>query len=197
VVNANPAAIRKIEAELPAIYERVAARALHIVRRKRWTRPGIMPDGQEAEDLVQEALRRLLDNTRAWDHEKVSLEAFLVSSVRSLASSAVKGSANRVRPIEDDAAREPSEVMDPTVQAESPEQLVAQLQRYALLADAALNAASGDSDMEKIVTAALDGCVKRAEMIQETGLEPKQFDNAIKRLHRRLEEVAVNLRVAS
>ncbi len=196
-MNANPAAIRKLEAELPAIYERVAARALQIVRRKRWTRPGIMPEGQEAEDLVQEALRRLLDNTRAWDHEKVSLEAFLVGSVRSLASSAVKGTANSVRPFEDDAAREPREAMDPTSQAASPEELLAQLQRYDLLADAALNAASGDSEMEKIVTAALEGCVKRSEMIEETGLEPKRFDNAIKRLHRRLEEVSVDLKVAS
>ncbi|WP_194858646.1 sigma-70 family RNA polymerase sigma factor [Myxococcus sp. AB056] len=196
-MSANPAFFKKIEAELPAIYERVAARAIQIVSRKRWSRPGIMPEGQEAEDLVQEALRRLLDDSRAWDPEKVSLEDFLVGSVRSIASSAVKGLANRVRAIENDGAREIRETRDANFQSPSPEQQLEELQRYKLLAEAVLNAVSGDHDVEVIVAAVLEGCVKRAELIKETGLDSRQFDNAIKRLHRRLDDVAAKLKVAS
>ncbi|WP_158621572.1 sigma factor [Corallococcus aberystwythensis] len=196
-MSANPAFFKKLEAELPAIYERVAARAIQIVSRKRWSRPGTMPEGQEAEDLVQEALRRLLDDSRSWDPERVSLEDFLVGSVRSIASSAVKGLANRVRAIGDDVPQGIGGVQDPHFHSPSPEQQLDELQRYKLLAEAVLNAVSGDPEVEKIVSAVLEGCVKRAELITETGLEPKRFDNAIKRLHRRLDDVAAKLRVAS
>nr|BDT35128.1 sigma-70 family RNA polymerase sigma factor [Myxococcus sp. MH1] len=189
--------IKRLEAELPLIYERVAARAVQIVSRKRWTLPGTMPEGQEAEDLVQEALRRLIDGSRAWDHEKISLEDFLVQSVRSIASSAVKGLSNRVRAIDADSAQASGDAMDPMLQTPSPEQQFLALQRYKLLAEAVLGAVSGDLEVERIVAAMLDNCVKRAELIEETGLDAKRFDNAIKRLHRRLDEVAAKLKVAS
>lgn len=67
-----------------------------INRNNGWRRgPSRLPSGDEAEDKVQEAIKRLFDGTRKWDQIACpSLEAFLKGVIMSLLSSDVESQEN-------------------------------------------------------------------------------------------------------
>jgi RNA polymerase sigma factor (sigma-70 family) len=73
--------------ELQRCWATIAPRVLAFARRRTRT-------PEEAEDLVQDAVRRILDGSRKWDG-KVSFYGFVCGVVRSQRSSTAKGAARR------------------------------------------------------------------------------------------------------
>lgn len=183
--------IARFKAALHSVLPRVHARALLIVRRKRWSRDGTMPEGQEVQDLVQEAIRRFMDGTRRWDPDKVTLEVFLDGVVRSLASDLVRSLANRVQGLEEITEGEKSQPLPEVLQhTHTVEMEAMQTERYQALADEVMDAACQEPMLEKIVQAVMDGCEKPEAIAQETGLPITHIYAGLRKIRRRLDAAA-------
>jgi len=76
-----PKSVRRLlaEADWPQVRNRALVHARWIEFANRWTLPNIV-----AEDMVHDAIRKILDGTRRWDPKRVpDLDYFVVSVVRS------------------------------------------------------------------------------------------------------------------
>jgi len=92
------------EADLEKIIPKLLGYADNVIRRYAWrgvrTYKGangqLLANGQDANDFVQEAFRRLLDGRRNWDPDKLDLMGFLKGTIKSLISAEVKSLENRL-----------------------------------------------------------------------------------------------------
>jgi DNA-directed RNA polymerase specialized sigma24 family protein len=92
------------EADLHEIVPRLLFWTIKAIKRRSWLghRGGPLPGGLEAQDLVQQALTKLLTGERQWDPDKVDLLRFLMGAIRSEISNLVVGKENtQTRRIED------------------------------------------------------------------------------------------------
>ena len=77
-------AFEQFKNELPRVYKQVLAGAVRIVRAKRRGVDSVLPEGQEAADLVHEAVEKVLSGERQWDPVSVpDLQVYLTGVVRS------------------------------------------------------------------------------------------------------------------
>lgn len=183
--------IARFKAALPGVFPRVLARSILIVRRKRWSRDGTIPEGNEAQDLLHEAIRRVLDGRRHWDPERVpDLEVFLEGVIRSLASDLARGLANRTDDIEKFTESKKPQLPDVLQCTRTVEIEKIQAERYQQTADALMEAACQEPVLEKIVQALMDGCSKPEVIAQETGLAVKEVYAGMKKIRRRLASAA-------
>ena len=91
------------EADLEKIVPNLLCYADKVIRRYAWrgvyTYKGVngqlLANGQDANDFVQEAFRRLLDGRRNWDPDKLDLIVFLKGTIKSLINAECKSLDNR------------------------------------------------------------------------------------------------------
>ena len=175
------------------MFPRVLARAVKIVRAKRWSRASNLPEGNEAADLVQDSVKLVIEGKRPWPAE-LGLEALLVGIVRSLASHLAEGPANRHDDFDPDIA-DTQNAKDPDrPTAPDPEELVLQKQACEGLIAEAFAAAGDDTVINRIIEAAMEGHVRAEGIAQATGLSREQVYEGNRRLRRRIDGAAAKRR---
>jgi DNA-directed RNA polymerase specialized sigma24 family protein len=172
--------------EVEANLERFVRDAGEMARVKKLAR--ILAHGlraMNAEDLLQTAMTRLLEEGRSWPR---GLPTFLVLQgvMRSVASNARKKRdyllAEDLGPAPtDDPETEPS----PVGEGVSPEANPARVIEAECELAAVQNAVAGDEDLELLVEALADGLTGNG-IAEELGWDGKKYDAARKRLSRRL-----------
>ena len=187
------ALLKRLRDELPAVMPRALARAVKIVRAKRWSRGSNLAEGNEAKDLVHDAVLQILERNRAWP-PGLDLEALLVGVVRSSASHLVEGPANRhdnFAPEVADAqqAKDPEQIPAPT-----PEQLLQERQSCDVLVREAFDAAGKDPVLNKIIEALMEGHEKANDIASAKGLTLSEVYEGNRRLRRRLDAAAAKRR---
>ena len=123
----------------------------------------------EAEDLVHEAVRRILDERRAWPKD-VPPTAFLAGEIESIA--------------QDWKSR--SEL--PTDHTDTGEGATAERGTLSKIAEIKIIALFDDSDTQKIVMAMMNGA-RRAELEQLSGLNSTEYENNRKKIRRCIEKL--------
>ena len=147
------------------------------------------PKGQEAEDIVQNAIKGCLLGRRNWNPQKVPDPLkFLMGVIKSNVSHLTDSSDVKKRYIPgqfDDNDRFWEDIIDsqPSVQVclEAQE-----------LWDKLLRSADGDDEMETVMLHLMEG-YKRKDIIKETGLSDRQFDNILKKIRRKVNEIVVTI----
>lgn len=184
--------IARFKSALPGVYPRVVAYAILTVRRKRWSRNGTIPEGKEAEDLVHDAIRRVLDGRRHWEPDKVpDLELYLCGIVRSIAGDLARSPANRMDVLEETTKGDKFETLPPALVCTSTiESETTLIEENRELVDEIMAAASQDPVLEKIIQAAMDGSTKPREVSDATGLPVAQVYAGMKKIRRRLDSAA-------
>jgi DNA-directed RNA polymerase specialized sigma24 family protein len=163
----------------------VLAYAVGVVRATRWARDQIPPEGQEAADLVQEAIRRVIEGKRQWP-PGVALDQLLMGIVRSLVSHLANSPENRHDRLTDGLVDKGEGLPPETAPLPTPEELTMQRQACEGLVGEAFAAADGDPVLGKIIEAVADGHMKAAEIAEATGLRPQQVHKGTWELHQRL-----------
>lgn len=160
----------------------------YAIRRGRGVaRVGGRSDAVYAEELVQDALSDTLAGIVRWEPSKLRLATHLIAVIRS-----------RSRHERDRTVRFCHEAvslslaLDTDTTSEQDRILVAQQALSALRA-----AASGDREVLKILDAYAAGAVEKAEVLQATGLKSVRYTRARKRLRRKTQQLAPELRAAA
>jgi len=159
-------------------------------------RGGSLPAGKEAEDVVYEAIEKVLSGRRSWDPEaKPDLVQFLKDVIESDVHHLAVGFENRriVGETEIEAGREDG-VRDrflDTVQSPGSSPAEALLRREVEeegreFASAFLATLDRDPVLKAAVACIFDGVVKPADISERTGLTVEEIYNVRKRLQRRL-----------
>jgi hypothetical protein len=173
--------------------------ALGKARRLYWRgiKDGTMPDGNEAIDIVDQAIEDVLSGRRAWHPTKQpALFAHLRSTVDSKLSHLVKSKENRrVRaispPTDDGNPSEPSLPRRPGDTAVSPPDILMQAEEERLAEEffwGFYELLDGEPILQKIVECIVDGIDKPAEVAAQVGVPRREIYNARKTLQRRLSD---------
>jgi DNA-directed RNA polymerase specialized sigma24 family protein len=140
---------------------------------------------QSAQDLVQEAVLRVVRGSRTWDPVRVpDLDFFLGGVMRSIVSDINKSPErlgtsldSKIERTEWDASNDASYDAETSMISE---------QEANSRIDAILSVAADDPILSKVVEAFLSGCGKAADVAQQTGLPATEVYVALKKLRRRL-----------
>lgn len=182
------------------VVKRLIAYADYKTRRRYWQGilGGELPEGNEAGDLVAQAVERVLDGRRKWDPGKdPDLLEYLKSVIDSLASNLVKGWANRH--MRTDAALTPPRERergrgvfdDFHGERNDPEEELLQKERIQQADDflwPLLEDLDDDLLLQQMVECIVDGVTKPAEIAEKVGVKKKEVNNAKKRLKKRIEK---------
>lgn len=159
---------------------RLNAYATALVKRnKGWMRGnGILPGGDEAEDCVQEAIKRLYDGTRKWK-VGVDIEILLKGIIRSYLSSEVKGKENLLA-----TSLNTSLASDfynsASVHFPEPESEIDYGETMAAMVKEILKV--NDEKIELVFMAMTDGIWRPSEISEETGIPVAEVYNLKKRI---------------
>jgi len=159
-------------------------------------RGGKPPGGVEAEDLVAEAVTDVIEGTRAWDQEaNPDLLKHLRSVVGSKISHLVEGLENRRtrRLGPPDPNEESSTAYQVASRDPSPVELVADREAADRLR-AAVHAELRDDASAYQIMECLEAGMERAEIIEYLGIPAADFDNAKRRLCRKVEKALYNVK---
>ena len=179
--------LETLEAELPAIWENLAAWSESIMRSKRWIRGNIAPHGRQAGDLLQHGLTLVLSGKRTWP-PSLSVLDLLIGTMKSDAWSWATGLGNREAGIDDTSADQRLGADDNRPVSTSPEGDTLSRDCFVKLRDRCIEHTSGDPDAEALVMAVLDGHETPAAVAAATGLTTAQISNAKRRLLRKMSE---------
>jgi hypothetical protein len=160
------------------------------------TRGGKPPGGVEAGDLAAGAITDLIEGTRAWDQEaNPDLLKHLRSVVDSKISHLVEGLENRRtrRLGPPDPNEESSTAYQLASRDPSPVELVADREAADRLR-AAIHAELRDDESAYQIMECLEAGMERAEIIEYLGIPAMDFDNAKKRLCRKVEKAQNNVK---
>jgi DNA-directed RNA polymerase specialized sigma24 family protein len=187
---------------LPTAYPAVLARAVTLVRRRRWFLKRYGSEKEAAEELAQDAVLRTMSGKRTWDPAKVpDLDYFLSGVMRSILSAARKSPTFLTRPLstvpvahDSEEASSADEVLgtldDRARGGEDPEEQLLDNESYSMVVDRALDAAGEDASAAKVVDAVVDGCEKVAEIANTTGLTAEQVYAATRKIRDRVRKGA-------
>lgn len=137
-------------------------------------------EGCEAADFVGNIFLKALENVRKWDSSKCSLEEFFFGALRSEISAFLK----KQKVITDCALPENPAIRDDFSMEEEKETIIH-----------FLKSKNADDIEIKIFQLWLEGTFKRAEIIHELNLSTFEYDNAHKRLERKLYEVQKHIKL--
>lgn len=184
------------------ITPRLVAYTLRKTRRLYWQgiRDGDMPEGKEAQDIVQDAIDDLFSGKRAWDPDSYpDLFAHLQSVIDSKVSAFVRSRANRrlrseavlsaAATLDDD---EPSLLDTMTSPKPGPEEIALEEEEERRSEDFAVStlcSLDDDPEAQKVLEAIFEGLTKRADIATRAGISVKSVSNIKKRLQRRLEDL--------
>jgi DNA-directed RNA polymerase specialized sigma24 family protein len=182
----DPKTRAKFDKDLHAAYPKALAEVLILLGRTRWAGAPRPSRAAKAEELVNEAITRMLGGTRTWDPTNVpDLHYFLREAVRSMLSAefesptADTSSLDRRPEIASDSAAGHCTV--------DPQEDLAEQQREQLLVGELLEVAGSDPTLEKVVTALMNGVYKPNDIASATGLGVKTVYQATRKLRRRVE----------
>lgn len=180
---------------------RLVAYALRKARRLYWQgiRDGDMPEGTEVYDIVQAVIYQLLSGERRWDPDaQPDLFAHLQSIIDSKVSALVEGRANKRLRSETAlaiAARLPEDAPSPLDALASPRpdpEEIALLEEQESRSEDFLIGLTlfleGEPELQRIVEAIADDAEKAAEIAAAAKVDDKTYQNARKRLKRRIQE---------
>ncbi|GJL59726.1 MAG: hypothetical protein NPIRA03_25830 [Nitrospirales bacterium] len=207
-----------------ANWEEIYLRLVNYVQMKgralKW-RTGNQSDfaqGMTAEDLVQEAIKKLFSGERVWDYEKdPDLGKFLMDSVlKSMVSNLVRSKDNTsvqiipeesYRPLEEVAqvaSPEDDHATELMVRTKNPEEIALEneeereRENKEVAAKKILNnlmdLGKEDKEVNLILECTMEGIIEPRFIAQKTGLSVKQVNNAQKRFRRLLEKVRSELK---
>lgn len=217
----TPETKRKLD---DANWEEIYLRLVNYVQMKgralKW-RTGNQSDfaqGMTAEDLVQEAIKKLFSGERVWDYEKdPDLGKFLMDSVlKSMVSNLVRSKDNTsvqiipeesYRPLEEVAqvaSPEDDHATELMVRTKNPEEIALEneeereRENKEVAAKKILNnlmdLGKEDKEVNLILECTMEGIIEPRFIAQKTGLSVKQVNNAQKRFRRLLEKVRSELK---
>ncbi|WP_176063012.1 hypothetical protein [Anaeromyxobacter diazotrophicus] len=182
---------------LPTVYPTVLARAVMLVRRRRWFVKRYGSEKEAAEELAQDAVLRTMTGKRTWNPAKVpDLDYFLSGVMRSILSAASKSPTFLTEPLstvpvahDGDEASSADEVLgtldDRARGMKDPETALLDAEACSMLVDRALDAAGDDASAAKVVDAVVDGCEKVAEIADATGLTAEKIYSATRKIRDR------------
>ncbi len=184
----DSATLEQFKQELPSVYKQVLARAVRIVRAKRQGWDCALPEGQEAADLVQEAVEKVLRGERQWDPISVpDLHVFLTGVVRSLASHLVTGGSSREVTV--DGVGEYIDHNSDSPLVPTAETVLIEAERCDEIMCEAFAAAGEDAVIQKMLDAIMEGYMKADEIAELSGLSLAEVYEGNRRLHRRMKSV--------
>jgi hypothetical protein len=173
--------------DLPRALPLVLAESLRMLRRTRWRRATDETVNAHAQQLVNEAIARTLEDKRAWDPERVpDLHYFLTQVVRSILSSELGSPQSDEIPLEN-APNLENDLAAIKFGSASAEEHLFEHEADGGLVDEVLEAAADDLILGKVVNAIIDGSYKSAEIAETTGLDVKVVYQAMRKLRRRIE----------
>lgn len=179
--------------EVIDLVNRLTAFAVNYLKGRGWRNGSgkILPNGEDAQSLVQTALEKLLAGAK-WDENKPAelvLQGIIKGRVQSLVNSPEnKKSVDREEDGFDEIdgselngslASEVATPIDEILEGESQDKIFAILEELEKL---------GKIEEYKIVESIFCGNIKRVDILKDTGLDAKVYDVAKKRLRRFLED---------
>ncbi|MFN8469034.1 MAG: sigma factor [Caldilineaceae bacterium] len=190
---------RRLEqANWDELSRKVLARAIWVAQNKRWHgRQGNVDattelvGGVSCEDVVQELIVKTIRGERKWDPDKVELEPWLYSQVRSLVSHLIESAEHAHASIytDEEIESQPNAAVvgSPSARlARSSEVTVLRTMDDAAAVAAIYDATADDPQLEELVTATLDGCEPKPQALaEELGTNVQDINNRLKRLRRR------------
>jgi DNA-directed RNA polymerase specialized sigma24 family protein len=190
--------LARLHAELPALYEGLAVSAIKIVGRIRWWKPSGMPEGNEAEDLLQQAVAKVVSGERAWP-EGVELGALLYQTMLTVALNLAKSPANREVSFPAEA-RDDAEDEEAAAPARSdpglinfrdlPGDRLEREEREKELMDQILTEMEGDPAVEAVVRAILGGALQARFIAADAEVSIQEVYTVLRKLKRRMAETA-------
>ena len=181
------------DAEIIDLLERATAYASRLIKGNRWRRAhgGVLPRGNSAQDLVQSAFEKILNGAK-WDEEK-DLAMVLCGIIRGTVKNLVESWENRrfSNPEDETESQEEDEAgsaIDRFASSDSTaDRKVSEKEDEDLLLEI-IESLREDSEERKIVEAIVfSGARKRAEVLDDTGMNEMEYEAAKKRLRRFLE----------
>ncbi|TLD71362.1 hypothetical protein FEM03_07475 [Phragmitibacter flavus] len=194
----HPDIAQKLKDELTQfLWDRLLVYADALVARHSWH--GILGGpplrGFEAEDFLQDAVRKTLHGVRKWNPDEVRLEKFLMGVVESDIGHASLKSENRILVRErslggaDDESGSRSPLEKFPAAALAPDTIQIEQEREEVIFEFC-DSLSDDPPVQKMFELVYDGITKRAHQAANMGLLENQIDAIKKRLHTRVKKFA-------
>jgi DNA-directed RNA polymerase specialized sigma24 family protein len=145
------------------------------------------------DDLLQEAVRRLLDGQRSWRSD-MTLIPMLVGIMKSVASAEHLSTQHQTEILESDLSLEQTGVQDDSYLAslkDDPSVLAEEIENQKVVDDL-IESVNDDPLAKDILIGNILGYT-RAELIEKLSLTPTSFDTANRRLKRQVERFAEKL----
>jgi len=171
----------------------------------RWSSgsPEILPQGYELADVVQRIILQTINDERNWDPDKGELLPWLKDQTKSVIDALAKSASHRKESSlfsdDDDGLTDREEFIakeiDPSENQDrmSPEEFIIYLEheqerseRASNISSALFNAVEGDTELEEILEAVMDGVELKARFLAEKLEVPvEDIYNRLKRLRRK------------
>ena len=165
------------------LYPRLVAYASNRLRLLTW-RNGVPPGGQEAQDLVQEAIAQVFRGQRRWNPEKrPDLAKFLMDTIKSLSNHLAHSKDNTTREKQSDGdGQERRDEADSATYHDPGEHI--DLERAK---ESFRRAVAGAEEEEIILEYLMDG-VKPGEIAKDLGVPPQKAYAVIRETRRKMRE---------
>lgn len=180
--------------EVLALIEQLTANTVNLIKARSWRNSGseLLPSGEDAQTLVQFALGKVLAGAK-WDQDKpiwLILQGIIRGRIQSLVNSPEN---KRLIDCDEDsfdkASDEIEKYEEPTPRPPDPSGALEEKEAEELLFGIIEELEqSGRNEEKEIVEAIFAGCLKRTEILEETGLGEAEYEAAKKRLRRYLKE---------
>lgn len=169
------------EFDLNEVYETLLIYAKIRIRKYRWPLgPRLLPEGYDAESIVQEAFKKFIEGERKWNCQKYpDFVIWMKSSVlRSLIGHLFNCEANKNEgPFTEDGLEYLLGHLDQVPQENSC--------YTARMSDEILKSVEGDEELMDLVECFLDGVSKPKQIAERMGLTPTQASRLKEKLYRR------------
>jgi len=178
--------------ELTGLMEQMTAYAVRLIKAVSWrgSQGGILPNGEDGWSVAQTAFMRLLNGAK-WDEDK-PMWLVLRGIIRGRIQSLCKSKENQLTEgLRDGATKEEENegldregnLADPI--ASNPRKAMMEQEDEAILMEIIEQLdADGREEESKIISAIVDGALKRTEILELTGLGEQVYEAAKKRLRR-------------
>lgn len=179
--------------EILDLLDRATAYASNLIRGRSWRGAygGVLPDGYSAKDLVQTAFGKILNGAK-WDEEK-GLGMVLYGIIRGTVKNLVDSPENQrfSNPEDDPQSQEDDDAgsaMDRFASSESAaDRKASEREDEDLLLDLIESLKEGSEERKIVEAIVFSGARKRAEVLEDTGMNEREYEAAKKRLRRFLE----------
>lgn len=180
-------------AEVFDLLDRATAYASRLIKGNSWrgAHGGVLPDGNSAQDLVQRAFEKILNGAK-WDEEK-DFGMVLCGIIRGTVKNLVNSWENqKFSNPEDGTQSQEDDEFDATINQFASSESTAgrkasEREDEDLLLEIIESLKEGSEERKIVEAIVFSGARKRAEVLEDTGMNAKEYEAAKKRLRRFLE----------